>query len=64
MVSAPPPWSAEPYVMEEKARPPESKYEEKLPKWLIVLIASILAVFLVYLLVILIFPSMNIGMNP
>lgn len=64
MVSGPPPWPVEPYVMEEEGRPAESKHKEKLPNWLVILIASILAVFIVYLLLILISPSMNIGMNP
>ena len=61
---APPPWSAEPYVMEEQARPVESKYEEKLPRWLTILIASVIAVFIIYIMLVVVFPSMNIGMNP
>lgn len=37
---------------------------EKVRRWLIIIGSVILAIFLVYLLLILIYPSMTIGMNP
>jgi len=36
---------------------------EKVRRWLIIVGSVVLAIFLVYLLLILIYPSMNIGMN-
>lgn len=38
--------------------------KEKVRRWLIIIGSLILAIFLVYLLLILAYPSMNIGMNP
>jgi len=38
--------------------------KEKVRRWLIIIGSVILAIFLVYLLLILAYPSMNIGMNP
>ncbi len=35
----------------------------KVRRWLIIIGSVILAIFLVYLLLILVYPSMNIGMN-
>jgi hypothetical protein len=37
---------------------------ERIRRWLIVIATVILAVFLVYLLLVMIYPSLNIGMNP
>jgi len=38
--------------------------KEKVRRWLIIIATVILTVFLVYLLLIVIYPSLNIGMNP
>lgn len=38
--------------------------KERIRRWLIVLGTVIIVIFLIYLLLILIYPSMNIGMSP
>ena len=42
----------------------EMTKKEKVRRWLIIIATVILTVFLVYLLLIVIYPSLNIGMNP
>jgi cell division protein FtsL len=37
---------------------------EKVRRWLIIVGTVVLAVFLVYLLLVLVYPSLNIGVNP
>jgi hypothetical protein len=60
-VTTVPPAASEPYVMEERPRPTESKYQEKLPYWLIILVASILAIAIIWIMLIVIYPSMALS---
>lgn len=53
---------SEPQVPSEGAR--IMSRGEKIGRWLIIIATVILTIFLVYVLLVVIFPSMNIGMNP
>lgn len=48
-------------AIDEKVTPANSRQKEKLPYWLIVLMASILAIILIWVMMIVIYPSIALS---